>query len=381
MLPLAKRLGAPLLLVLLGLGMLLGEDGIGRIPFDNFQLAFDIGSVALAIILFAGGLETDRNAFKIAGTASISLATIGVLITAAIVGITAHYLIGLSILMAFLFGAVIASTDAAATFMVVQKSGLKLNEKVEQTLLLESGLNDPVAIFLTIIITTLVGTSTNLNLETFIQFSTLFAQQFGFGLIGGYVGGYIVVALINKTDLPEGTYPAFSVAGALAVFSGVSAIGGSGFLAAYLVGIILRNESKHPLDRITNFSEGLQWISQILLFVMLGLLVTPSDLGHNIWQAFGIAAVLIFVARPLAVMTSLVFVNFSLREKVFLSWVGLRGAVPILLAMYPVIAPGPVSTDFFNIVFVIVTLSLILQGWTIKPLGTLLMLNKLDDKS
>ncbi|HPF46240.1 MAG: potassium/proton antiporter [Alphaproteobacteria bacterium] len=376
LLPLAKRLGAPLLLVLLGLGMLLGEEGIGQIPFDNFHLAYDIGSVALAIILFAGGLETDRNVFKKAGSASISLATLGVLVTAFVVGITAHFLIGLSLLMAFLFGAVIASTDAAATFMMLQKSGLSLNERVKQTLLLESGLNDPAAIFLTIVLTSLIGGHSQLDINAAIQFLILITQQFGLGLIGGYLGGYSIVFLINKIELPAGTYPAVSMAGAIAIFSGIATLGGSGFLAVYLVGIILRNKSKHPLDRIINFSEGLQWVSQILLFVMLGLLVTPSDLGRDIWQAIIIACVLIFIARPLAVFLSLVFTKFSIKEKLFLSWVGLRGAVPILLAMYPVIAPGPVSTDFFNIVFVVVTTSLILQSWTIEPLGKILGLNK-----
>lgn len=375
LLPLAKRLGAPLLLILLGLGMLIGEDGIGRIPFDNFQLAYDIGSVALAFILFAGGLETDRNVFKKAGLAAVSLATLGVLVTAFIVGIAAHFLIGLSILIALLFGAVIASTDAAATFMLLQKSGLQLNEKVKQTLLLESGLNDPAAIFLTILLTTLIGGTYQFGSETVIQFLILFFQQFGLGLAGGYVGGYTIVLLINRIDLPVGTYPAVSVAGAIAVFSGISAIGGSGFLAVYLVGIILRNKSKHPLDRIINFCEGLQWICQILLFVMLGLLVTPSELGQDIWQALILVAVLIFIARPLAVVSSLIFTKFSIGEKLFLSWVGLRGAVPILFAMYPVITPGPVSTDFFNIVFVVVTSSLLLQSWTIEPLGKILGIN------
>ncbi|MEZ5758652.1 MAG: potassium/proton antiporter [Emcibacteraceae bacterium] len=378
LLPLAKRLGAPVLLVLLGLGMLLGEEGIGQIPFDNFHLAYDIGSVALAIILFAGGLETDRNVFKKAGAAAISLATLGVLVTALVVGIAAHFLIGLSLLMAFLFGAVIASTDAAATFMLLQKSGLSLNEKVKQTLLLESGLNDPAAIFLTIVLTSLIGGSSQLEINAALQFLILISQQFGLGLVGGYLGGYIIVFLINKIELPSGTYPAVSMAGAIAVFSGIATLGGSGFLAVYLVGIILRNKSNHPLDRIINFSEGLQWVSQILLFVMLGILVTPSELGRDIWQAIFIACVLIFIARPLAVFSSLVFTRFSINEKLFLSWVGLRGAVPILLAMYPVIAPGPVSTDFFNIVFVVVTSSLILQSWTIEPLGKILGLNKSD---
>lgn len=257
LLPLSRRSGAPLLLLLLGVGMLLGEDGPGGIDFDNFALAFDLGSLALAIILFAGGLETKKDVFAIAGAPAILLATLGVLVTAGLVGGAAHLILGMTFGLAMLLGAVVASTDAAATFMLIQQSGVAIRERVRQTLLLESGLNDPVAIFLTVVLTAVVGAGTSLGSGDWIDFGLILIKQVTFGLVGGLVGGRPLATLINKLPLPEGTYPALAAAGALSIYSGISMIGGSGFLAVYLAGIVLQSSVVRPLHRITNFNEAL----------------------------------------------------------------------------------------------------------------------------
>lgn len=365
LMPLARRAGAPFLLIALLIGMLLGEDGPGRIQFSDFDFAFDLGSIALAIILFAGGLETGRSVFRSAGIPASSLATIGVLITAGITGIAACLLMDVPWQVGLLLGATVASTDAAATFLLVQQSSIGLRRRLKETLLLESGLNDPMAIFLTVSLTTLVAslqTNAPVDLADMVVFLIM---QAGIGIVGGVLGGRLLAHVLDYLLLPLGTYPVMTLAGALVIFTGVSLLGGSGFLAAYLAGVILKQRLKRPIDRIVDFNEAFQWLCQMVLFLTLGLLVTPSALMQDIWPAIGCAAVLILVARPMAVFISVGWMKFSFRENIFISWVGLRGAVPILLAIYPVISPGPISVGFFNIVFVIVTISLTIQGWTI----------------
>ncbi|WP_290495912.1 potassium/proton antiporter [Hyphomonas sp. UBA4494] len=374
LMPLARRAGAPILLIALLIGMLLGEDGPGRIQFSNFNFAFDLGSVALAVILFAGGLETGRSVFRSAGAPASLLATIGVLITAGITGVAACLFMGLPWQVGLLLGAAVASTDAAATFLLVQQSGIALRQRLKDTLLLESGLNDPMAIFLTVSLTTLVA-SIQTNAPADLPGMALFLlMQAGIGILGGVLGGRLLARILDRLFLPMGTYPIMTLAGALVIFTGVSLVGGSGFLAAYLAGVSFKAKLKRPIDRIVDFNEAFQWLCQMVLFLTLGLLVTPSALLNDIWPAIGCAAVLMLIARPLAVFASVGWMGFSFRENVFLSWVGLRGAVPILLAIYPVIAPGPISVGFFNVVFVIVTISLTIQGWTIAPTAGLLRL-------
>lgn len=372
--PLARRSGTPLLLLVLAIGMLMGEDGPGGFLFDNFQLAFDLGSVALAVILFAGGVETERGVFKNAGFPALLLAFMGVLITAAVVGVSAHYLLGLPLLFALLLGAVLAPTDAAATFMLIQQGDLQIPERVKNTLLLESGFNDPVAICLTIILTALIGSESQTAALIWNDYVVLFLAQTGFGIIGGLVGGKLLSELMNRLPMPTGTYPVMAVTGGLLIFSTTGLVGGSGFLAAYIAGLTLRHGLRVPVERIVNFSEGMQWISQILLFLILGLLVTPSSLFDAIVPALICVSVLTFLARPIAVFLSVGASQFTIRELTFLSWVGLRGAVPILLVIYPIIAPGPITPEFFNIVFVVVFVSLILQGYTAGWLGRALKL-------
>lgn len=374
--PIARRSGTPLLLIVLAIGMLVGEDGLGGYLFDDFQLAFDLGSVALAVILFAGGIETDRGVFRNAGFPALILAFAGVLITAAIVGGVAYLLLGIPFLFALLLGAVVAPTDAAATFMLIQQGDQQIPKRVKNTLLLESGFNDPAAICLTIILTVLIGSNADSNTADWSQYIWLFLAQTTFGAAGGLLGGKLLSELMNRLPMPNGTYPVLAIVGGLLIFATTGLVGGSGFLAVYVAGLTLRNWLSMPLERIVNFSEGMQWISQILLFLILGLLVTPSNLPDAIVPALICAAVLTFLARPVAVFLSIGALDFNFRELVFLSWVGLRGAVPILLAIYPVITPGPVTPEFFNIVFVIVVVSLIVQGFSAGMLGKALKLDQ-----
>lgn len=378
LMPLARRSGAPILLIVLGVGMLLGVDGPGGIRFYSFQTGFDLGSIALAIILFAGGLETERGMFHNARNSSVMMATLGVLVTAAVVGLFASVVVGLPPFVGLLLGATVASTDAAATFLLIQQSKAGISERVKNTLVLESGLNDPMAIFLVVSLTAIVNGGPPGSLQEIGGFLLFLCTQIGVGLAGGILGGRALTFIIDRMTLPNGTYPAMALSGALAIYASVALLGGSGFLAVYIVGIVIRNRLQRPLDNILNFNEALQWISQMALFLLLGLLVAPSHLLKDIWAALAIAAVLMFVARPLAVLVSIGWMGFTARENLFLSWVGLRGAVPVLLAIYPVITPGPVTIEFFNIVFVIVVVSLIAQGWTIAPLANLLKLKEPD---
>ncbi len=363
--PLSKSLGAPILLLILIGGMLVGEDGPGNIDFEDFELAYSLGSIALAIILFAGGLETKIRTLKGSRTVSVFLASFGVLITTGIVGAAASYMLNIPIEHGLLLGAVVASTDAAATFMLIQQNQINLPSRLSNTLVLESGINDPMAIFLTIALTAIVNQGAQIGGETALTFLPLFLQQIGIGVTFGVIGGIGLAKILDNIQIPVGLHPPMALAGAMAIFAATSILGGSGFLAIYLCGLIVIDQIKKSAERILNFGEALQWLSQIVLFFMLGLLVTPSDLPDTAVPALIIAFVLMFFARPLAVFICAIPARFSIKETTYLSWVGLRGAVPIFLAIFPIITPGPIETDFFNIVFVIVVVSLVLQGWTV----------------
>ena len=299
LMPLARKSGAPILLIVLGVGMLLGVDGPGGIRFYSFQTGFDLGSFALAIILFAGGLETERDMFHNARNSSVMMATLGVLVTALIVGLFASFVLGMPPVVGLLLGATVASTDAAATFLLIQQSKAGISERVKNTLVLESGLNDPMAIFLVVSLTAVVNGGPPESLQEVGGFLAFLASQIGIGLIGGIFGGRVLTLIIDRMTLPNGTYPAMALSGALAIYAAVALLGGSGFLAVYIVGIVIRNRLIRPLDNILNFNEALQWISQMALFLMLGLLVAPSHLLKDIWAALAIAGVLMFIARPL----------------------------------------------------------------------------------
>lgn len=376
LIPISRRLGAPILLLILVAGMLAGEDGPGGITFDNFELAYKLGSVALAVILFAGGLETSYKKSKSAMAPAGMLATLGVIVTAAVCGVIASLVLDLPLAQGLLLGAVVGSTDAAATFLLIQQNKIELPDKLENTLILESGINDPVAIFLTIALTNIVDTDLPLSGATLVSFLPLLAMQLGLGLALGLAGGWVITWISDKVTLPEGLFPPMVLAAAMAVYAGTASLGGSGFLAVYLCGLVTAARLQRPLTRILNFNEGLQWLSQIGLFLLLGLLVTPSALVASIVPAFVIAAGLMLVARPAAVLLSTAPFGFPARQLMFLSWVGLRGAVPIFLAIIPLISPGPVDMVFFNVVFVIVVTSLVFQGWTVASSARLLRIAK-----
>lgn len=358
----SARLGAPLLLAFLGLGMLAGEDGPGGIRFDDFQAAYLIGSIALAVVLLDGGLHTHKSMLRRAAAPALSLATIGVLITAGVTGVAAKFLFDISWLQGLLIGVITASTDAAAVFGLLKSSRIELHERVKATLEVESGANDPMAIFLTVLLVSmLTGKSMTLDLHPVALFLIQMAGGGGIGLAGGYA----LLWLINRVDIAQGMYPLLAVAGGLFVFSAAQSVGASGFLAIYIVGLVLGNH-RHRASQVTSrFLDAFSWLSQIVMFLMLGLLVTPSQLVPLLTPALLIAAVLIFFARPLAVAVCLLPFRFGKREILFVSWVGLRGAVPIFLATVPVLAQAPGGKGFFAVAFVVVMVSLTIQGWTV----------------
>jgi len=366
--PLANRLGAPILLLFLGIGMLLGQDGPGGFEFNDFELAYDIGSIALALILFAGGLGTRVQDIRRCWGPALSLATIGVLVTAGTVGIAA-WLFGIPLFIALLLGSVIGSTDAAATFLLLQGRGLKLRGRVTETIVVESGLNDPMAIFLTTLFVSLVDSGAGLDRLSWSLLGS-FVQQLGIGGVTGLIGGALLGLLINRLSLANGLFGVMGLAAALTLFEGTQLIGGSGYLAVYLCGVVSMNQLSGERRTELDITHGsLAWLSQIIMFLLLGILVTPQELGPKTLVAAGVATLLIFIARPLAVAISLAVFRYSLKERLFIAWVGLRGAVPIFLAIIPVMSPGPIGVNFFNVVFLVVITSLVLQGWTLPWLA------------
>jgi len=359
------RVGLPLLLVFLGMGMLAGEEGIGQLDFDNPSLAFFVGNLALAVILLDGGMQTKTSTFRVALWPSLSLATLGVVFTTATVGVFAAWLLDVKLIYGLLLGATVGSTDAAAVFSLLRNSGVKLNERVGGTLEIESGANDPMAILLVVMLTGLLQSSDQLSVLSFLG---QMIQQFAIGGVLGLLGGKLLLMILRRVPLIEGLYALLIISFGLAIFSGANMIGGSGFLAVYLVGLTVGNGRIKQLDSISQVMDGLAWLAQAGMFLLLGLLVTPSSLLSHGWQAITIAAFLIFVARPLAVMTCLLPFDFRWSERFYISWVGLRGAVPIVLALYPIIAGLSNSELLFEITFTVVLISLLLQGSTV-PLG------------
>ena len=378
--PVSARIGAPLLLLFLAVGMLAGEDGPGGLHFDDFELTYEIGTMALALILLAGGLDTPLRDLRKAAAPAIAMATLGVVLTAGTVGIVTHLLLGLSIVEALLLGSVVASTDAAATFLLLRQSGVVLKGRMRETILVESGLNDPMAIFLTVAFVSLVDAGMPLSWETLPGLLVILAQQLGFGALGCIAGGIAAAAVARRIVLPAGLYAPLMLAAAFGVFAATRLVEGSGFLAIYLFGIVITARAPQAAARAAQFMDGISWLAQIVMFLMLGLLVTPHELRASALPALFIAAVLIFLARPLATLICLTPLKVPLRQQAYIGWVGLRGAVPIFLAIIPVISPGPVTAAFFDIVFVIVIASLVLQGWTIVPMARWLGVTGKDEE-
>lgn len=357
--PLSTRIGMPVLLLFLGIGMLAGEQGPGGIVFHDVQLSFLVGNLCLAIILLDGGMRTRVQSFRVGLRPALTLASFGIVITAGIGGLFAAWLLDIPLLMGLLIGAIVSSTDAAAVFALLHGRGLQLNERVGATLEIESGSNDPMAIFLTLMLIEIIqGSSSNSLLSAFI----MLVQQFGLGALTGLAGGWLITQLVRRMRLVPALYPLLVVAAGISLFSATNAIGGSGFLAIYLLGVVLANNSLRGMNVILQIHDGLAWLAQLVLFLLLGLLVTPSELLKIAPYALLIALMLIFVARPVSTFLSLLPFGFSAKEHVFIGWVGLRGAVPIVLALFPLIAGLEGSNLIFHIAFVVVLVSLLLQG-------------------
>ncbi len=359
----ATRFGAPLLLVFLVLGMLAGEDGPGGIVFNDYETTYLIGSLALSVILFDGGLRTRLSVFRGALAPALLLATAGVVITAAVTGAVAALLIGgLSPLQGLLLGAIVSSTDAAAVFFLLRTGGLRLRGRVGALLEIESGTNDPIAVFLVLVLTELLLAGSQTPGWAVLQ---RFAEQGSIGVAAGLAGGFASAALLNRLQMPGGLYPLFVVAGAILVYAAASLLGGSGLLAVYLAGLVIANRPVRAYPTIVGFHDAATWLCQIVMFIVLGLLVTPATLLDYALPGVLLALVLILVARPLAVWLCLWPFGFSDKEKLFVSWVGLRGAVSIFLAAIPTLSGVAFGEAFFNIAFFVVLVSLLVQGWTL----------------
>ena len=359
---LSPRFGVPVLVLFLGVGMLAGEDGIGRIFFDNADAAHAIGTFALILILFDGGLQTSKKSIAQAWKPAALLATFGVIGTAVITGIAAMVILDLPLYKGLLLGAIVGSTDAAAVFSVLRNAGIRIPSKIKSTLELESASNDPMAIFLTIGLITLIQDSTTKPVDLL----SLFASQMGVGAIVGLAIGGIAVWLFRRVTLMAiGLYPVFVMLFGVLSFGLAANLNGSGFLATFITGVVVGN-SRFAYQRNTFvFLDGLAWLGQIAMFVILGLLVTPTELFVNWKEVLLIAFVLIFIARPLVVMPILLLSKFSFKASLLISWVGLRGSVPIILAIFPLIFGMPYAELIFNVVFFIVLISALLQGSTL----------------
>jgi cell volume regulation protein A len=367
----SAKLGAPLLLAFLALGMLAGEDGPGHLRFSDFRISYLVGSAALAIILFDGGITTKWSDVRRLIAPSALLATVGLAITAGIVGAAAHYGFAIPWLVALLLGAVVAPTDAAAVASLLHMQKLHLRPRVAGILEVESGLNDPTAVFITLVLVELIRHPAE---ASWLGAGELFAMQMIGGAAIGLIGGRALLFLFRKLDLNAGLYPILALAGALTVFGGAQIVGASGFLATYLAALVLGNGRYAGKLAVNRFFGAFAWLSQIVLFLMLGLLVTPSRLAPLLGSAFAVAAVLILVARPLAVTLCLLPFRLKWREIAFISWVGLRGAVPIFLAIIPVLSGARGGSLLFGTAFIVVMVSLLIQGWTVAPLARWLRL-------
>jgi potassium/hydrogen antiporter len=364
----AMRFGAPLLFVFLLVGMLAGESGPGGIRFDDVHSTYIVGSIALALILFDGGLRTRFATFRNVVGPAVTLATVGVVLTALLTAPVAKLMLGMNWIEAMLVGAVVASTDAAAVFFLLHARGLRLRPRVAATLEVESGSNDPFAVFLTIVLVQflLIGE------QTWQQVTIELVRQTIIGTLIGILGGRAIVLVLNQLGLPQGLHAPFVTTSALVIFGFASALHGSGFLAVYLAGLVVGNRATRAHNTVIVFLDALTWLAQIAMFVLLGLLVSPERLIDTLVAALAVAAILMIFARPVAVFLCLLPFRFPWREKTFIAWVGLRGAVGIFLASIPLLVKLPNAEIYFNIAFVVVLASLLIQGWSIAPAARLL---------
>jgi cell volume regulation protein A len=358
---LALRFGAPLLLVFLFIGMLAGDSGPGGLSFSDVQNTYLVGSAALALILFDGGLKTRFQNIRTVLAPSMVLATFGVLLTALVTAPVAKYALDLNWTEALLIGAVVASTDAAAVFLLVHAQGLRLRPRVGATLEAESGTNDPFAVFLTLMLVELISVGDSSIWHVVIEF----LRESMLGGIVGVIGGRLVVAALNRVALPQGLHAPFVTTAALVIFGVAQIFHASGFLAVYLAGIIIGNHPTRAHNSVVTFLDAATWLAQIVMFVLLGLLVSPQRLLDSALPAVAVALVLMLAARPLAVFLCLAPFRFNWREKLFIAWTGLRGAVAIFLASIPMLVGLSKAYLYFDVAFVVVIISLLLQGWTL----------------
>ena len=357
----AMRFGAPLLLVFLVVGMLAGESGPLGLKFDDVRTTYAVGSIALALILFDGGLRTRFATFRSVLGPAITLATAGVLLTAAITAPIAAVLFDLRWIEGLLVGAVVASTDAAAVFFLMHARGLRVRPRVSATLEVESGSNDPFAVLLTMLLVEFLAVGDR-SWQHVVQ---VLAEQAILGTIIGVLGGRAMVLVLNRLNLAQGLHAPFVATGAVVIFGLAAAVHASGFLAVYLAGLVLGNRPTRAHNTVVVFLDAVTWLAQIVMFVLLGLLVWPLRLIGTLWPALAVAAALMLIARPVAVFLCLAPFRFPWREKAFIAWVGLRGAVGIFLASIPLLVGLPKAYLYFDIAFVVVLVSLLVQGWTI----------------
>ncbi len=357
----SARIGTPLLLVFIGVGMLAGEDGPGGIVFNDHNSAYLVGSLALAAILFQGGLSTERAMIRIAFWPAAALATLGVAISAGIVGGAAVLLFGISWPEALLLGAATAPTDAAAVSVLLRVSKVAVPDRVVAALEVESGLNDPMSVFLTVGLVTYLTAPGGLTAG---HAALLFLEELGGGVAIGMASGAALLLLFRRLRVDPSVFPVLAVGGALAIFGGAQSLDASGFLAVYIAGVVVGNYD-HPAGQpVSRFFGALGWLAQIALFLMLGLLVTPHELTPVLLPALSVSVVLILVARPVGVFACLLPFGWRAAEASFVAWAGLRGAVPIYLTIVPLLAGVHHAQVLFNVVFVAVIVSVAVQGWT-----------------
>jgi len=363
------NLGTPTLLIFLAVGMIAGSEGLGNIYFDDYRLSQNVGVIALVIILFSGGLNTKWQSVKNQITNAIVLSTAGVFLTAIFAAAFMYFVLEFDLLTCLLIGSIISSTDAAAVFSILESQRIKIKGGLSPLLQVESGSNDPMAIFLTIG-TIQIITSPDSGIGSILL---LFVKQMSIGFGLSFASGLILVQFINRHKfIYDGFYPVFLLASTFLVFSLASTLGGSGYLAVYISGLILgKYEFIHKRSSL-RFFDGLAWLSQICMFVVLGLLAFPSQLIPVIGTGLIVSAFLILIARPASVFLTMVFSKFNFKEKVFISWVGLRGSIPIILGTFPLVAGIENANMIFNMVFFIVITSVVIQGWSIPKVATYL---------
>src|SRR5262245_44639655 len=368
----ALRFGAPLLLIFIVVGMLAGEAGPGGIRFDDVPLAYAVGSIALALILFDGGLRTRYGTFRSVLGPAGTLATLGVLVTAALTAPVAVFAFGFNWLEGLLMGAAVASTDAAAVFFLMHARGLRLRPRVAATIEVESGTNDPFAVFLTLVLVEILLHGHKPLSEILL----LLAKEAVLGTILGLLGGAAIVFVLNRLNLPQGLHAPFVVTAAVVIFGLGQITHASGFLAVYLAGLVVGNQTTRAHNAIIVFLDATTWLAQIAMFVLFGLLAWPDRLPERLLPALAVALVLMLIARPASVFLCLAPFNFSIREKLFISWVGLRGAVGFFLVSIPLLVGLPNAQIYFDVGFIVVVVSLLVQGWTIAIAARRLRLAK-----